>query len=81
MSLSDLRSHPPLAGVITTMEQMVIEIRPLAIVHELDAVRQLLRLFAEDPDRAVTVAAVAMVELARLHDWPDVGRSQPDVTS
>jgi hypothetical protein len=31
--------------------------------------------------RDVPMMAIAVIELARLRDWPDVGRSQPDVTS
>lgn len=79
MSLANLSDDPVLAGQMANVDEMVTQIRPLTIVHERDALRSLLQTFVEDPERAVSVAAFAVIELAKLRTAEMAGDTRDDV--
>lgn len=70
MSLNDLRDDAVLAGQLGHLDNMVRSIRPLVILGERNALRELLETFMSDGgDRAPVVAALAVIELAKLNPF------------
>ena len=74
MSLNDIKEHPVLASQSELLDSIVRDIRPMVIVDEVKALRNLVEIFMEDTDRAATTAAFAVIELAKLNPFWSVTR-------
>ncbi|HTI26227.1 MAG TPA: hypothetical protein VL652_34880 [Kutzneria sp.] len=76
--MSDLRSDPLLSGQLDLLAVIVAGARPAVALDERAALRELLKMFLDEPDHAGTVAAFAVVELAR-RDLAALADSREDV--
>jgi hypothetical protein len=69
VSLNDLRDDAVLSGQLDRLEDIVRGIRPLVILDERDALRELLETFMSDGgERAMAIAAFAVIQLAKIRD-------------
>ena len=67
MSLNDIRDDAVLAGQLELLGDMVRGIRPMTILDEKHALRELLETFMSDGgERAPVVAALAVIQLAKI---------------
>lgn len=69
MSLNDLRDDPVLSSQLDKLEEIVRGIRPMTILDERMALRQLLETFMSDGgERAAAIAGYAVIQLAKIRD-------------
>jgi len=69
VSLSDLRDDPILSSQLDHLEEIVRGIRPMTVLDEREALRQLLEVFMSDGgERAASIAGFAVIQLAKIRD-------------
>ena len=69
MSLNDLRHDPVLSSQLDRLEDIVRGIRPMTVLDERMALRELLETFMSDGgERAASIAGFAVIQLAKIRD-------------